>query len=155
MITQELRDFLNRNHVAHQTIEHARTYTAQQTAQAAHVKGRELAKTVILSVDGCMCMAVLPAHYHIDLDRFRMLTGTDHVEVAPECDIMHLFPHCETGAMPPFGNLYGMEVWVQQDLTKDRDIAFNGGTHSEVVRMLWSDYSTLVHPCIGDFAQRH
>lgn len=84
-----------------------------------------------------------------------MLTGAETVELVKEGELQKLYPDCETGAMPPFGHLYGMEVWVQDELSKDSEIAFNAGTHTEVMRMPWRDYENLVHPVIGDFATAH
>lgn len=155
MTTHELKEYLDRNNVVHVSIEHPQTFTAQRTAQVTHIRGREMAKTVVLNMDGRACMAVLPAHYHVDFDKFRMLTGAETVELVKERELQKLFPDCETGAMPPFGNLYGMEVWVQDELSKDNEIAFNAGTHTEVMRMPWRDYENLVHPVIGDFATAH
>jgi Ala-tRNA(Pro) deacylase len=152
MATQIVKEFLDRNSVPHSSITHPQTYTAQRTAQVTHIKGKELAKTVIVNVDGRVCMAVVPAHYHVNLDKLRSVTGARRLDLAREDDLKRLFPDCETGAMPPFGNLYGMDVWVQEDLARDRQIAFNAGTHTEVIRMSYRDFENLVHPEIADFA---
>ena len=152
MATQLIKEYLDRNSVPHSSVLHAQTYTAQRTAQATHIKGRELAKTVVVNVDGRVCMAVLPAHYHVDLEKLKSATGAEQLDLAREEDLKKLFPDCETGAMPPFGNLYGMDVWVQEDLTQDKLIAFNAGTHTEVIRMNYRDFEALVHPAVANFA---
>ncbi len=152
MTTRSIKEFLDRNSVSHSCIPHPQTYTAQRTAQVTHIKGMELAKTVVVKIDGKACMAVLPAHYHIDLEKLKAATGAQRLDIAREEDLQKLFPDCETGAMPPLGNLYGMDVWVQEDLTRDEQIAFNAGTHTEVIRMSYRDYDELVHPTVADFS---
>jgi Ala-tRNA(Pro) deacylase len=152
MATQLIRDYLDLNAIPHSSVPHPQTFTAQRTAQVAHIKGKEFAKTVIVKVDGRVCMAVLPAHCHVDVERLKSVTGARHLDLAREDDLKKLFPDCETGAMPPFGNLYGMEVWVHEDLTRDEQIAFNAGTHTELIRMSYRDYEELVHPVVADFA---
>lgn len=152
MATRVIEEFLDRNSIPHTSIPHPQAYTAQRTAQVAHIKGKELAKTVIVKVDGRVCMAVLPAHYHVDLEKLKAATGARQLDLAKEEDLRKLFPDCETGAMPPFGNLYGMDVWVQEDLTRDKQIAFNGGTHTELICMNYQDFEALVHPAVANFA---
>lgn len=152
MATQLIKEFLDQNAIPHRSVPHPQTYTAQRTAQVTHIKGREFAKTVIVKVDGRICMAVLPAHHHVDVDKLRSATGAKQLDLAREDDLRKLFPDCETGAMPPFGNLYGMDVWVQEDLTRDEQIAFNAGTHTELIRMSYRDFEKLVHPEVADFA---
>jgi len=152
MATQLIKEFLDRNSIPHSSVLHSQTYTAQRTAQVTHIKGKELAKTVVVNVDGRVCMAVVPAHYHVNLDKLKSVTGAKQLDLAREEDLKKLFPDCETGAMPPFGNLYGMDVWVQEDLTRDKQIAFNAGTHTELIRMSYRDFENLVHPAVANFA---
>lgn len=152
MATQIVKDFLDQHAIPHSSVPHPQTFTAQRTAQVTHIKGREFAKTVVVKVDGRVCMAVLPAHHHLDVEKLRSVTGAKHLDLAREEDLKKLFPDCETGAMPPFGNLYGMDVWVQEDLARDEQIAFNAGTHTELIRMSYRDFENLVHPAVADFA---
>ncbi|MFN7140392.1 MAG: aminoacyl-tRNA deacylase, partial [Limisphaerales bacterium] len=112
MITKKLKEFLNKNDVKYEVIRHPTSYTAQETAEVAHISGTQIAKTVIVSIDGDLAMAVLPANQKVKLQELREITGADDVGFASEEDFEDLFPGCETGAMPPFGNLYGMEVFV-------------------------------------------
>ena len=141
-----LIDFLNKEHVKYVTIGHSPAYTAQEIAALTHIPGKELAKTVIVKVDNELAMVVLPASEMVRLDHLRDTLGTEFVELAEEDDFKEAFPDCETGAMPPFGNLYGMKVFVDQSLREDDEIAFNAGSHDELIRLPYADYERLVHP---------
>lgn len=146
MPVQKLKAYLDQNAVPWVSIVHSPAYTAQETAASAHVRGREMAKTVMVKVDGRMAMAVLPASERVDLEKLREVTGSARVSLATEQEFRTLFPDCEPGAMPPFGNLYGMDVFVAPDLTKDTEIAFNAGSHTELIRMPYRDFERLVQP---------
>ena len=135
------------------TIKHPPAYTAMEIAAAAHVPGKELAKTVIVKLDGKMTMAVLPSKYRVDLERLRTACRAGSVELATEEDFVRTFPNCDEGAMPPFGNLYDMDVYVAARLSGDEYIAFNAGTHTELVRMRYRDFERLVNPKVLAFAR--
>jgi Ala-tRNA(Pro) deacylase len=152
MRATRVKDFLDINHIQYSTIVHPTAYTAQGTAAYAHVPGREIAKTVIIKVDTQLCMAVLPASAQLDLGAFKRLTKAKTICLAGEHEFEFHFPDCDLGAMPPFGNLYGIPVYVEQSLTQDQEIAFNAGSHSELVRMSYEDFERLVNPIVGDFA---
>lgn len=152
MPVKTLKEFLDRNKVKYTTINHSTAYTAQEIAAAAHVPGKELAKTVVVKIDGKMALAVLPASRRIDFARLQQLAGAKKVELAPEQEFKELFPECEVGAMPPFGNLYGMEVYVAQELAEDEQIAFNAGSHTQLIKLAYKDFERLVQPKIGQFA---
>jgi Ala-tRNA(Pro) deacylase len=109
-------------------------------------------KTVMIVVNGEMAMAVLPASYQVDFDVLKELLGTKNVTLASEFDFKNLFPDCELGAMPPFGNLYGMEVYAAESLNENEEIAFNAGSHTELIRLKYSDYKQLVQPKILKFS---
>jgi Ala-tRNA(Pro) deacylase len=141
-----LKDFLDKEHVKYVTIGHSPAYTAQEIAALTHTPGKELAKTVIVKVDGELTMVVLPASEKVRLDHLRQTLGTEKVELASEDEFKGAFPDCETGAMPPFGNLYGMNVFVAQELREDDEIAFNAGSHDELIRLSYAEYERLVHP---------
>jgi Ala-tRNA(Pro) deacylase len=113
-----------------------------------HVSGKKLAKTVIVKIDGVLAMAIVPAPLHVDLDRLKHLTGAQVVELATEREFKDAFPDCETGAMPPFGNLYDMAVYADPALAENEEITFTGGSHRELVRMSWYDMVRLVNPLI-------
>jgi len=148
MPVAKLRDFLDAHHVKYTVITHSPTYTAQEAAASAHVRGRELAKTVIVAIDGRMAMMIEPASQWVHLARLKTATGAASVTLSDEWDFKDRFPDCEPGAMPPFGNLYGMDVYVAEALTKDEEIAFNAGSHTELIRMQYGDFANLVHPTV-------
>jgi Ala-tRNA(Pro) deacylase len=148
----KLREFLEKERVRYETIRHAPTYTSQKTAASAHIPGKELAKTVMIRVAGQLAMAVLPAPAQVDFRRLSAALDGAEVELADEGDFRTTFPGCEVGAMPPFGNLYGMAVYVDQQLSKDPAIAFNACTHTELIRLSYEDYAKLVKPTVLDFA---
>ena len=150
MPARKLREYLENNHIFYEAIPHTQTFTAQKTAQTTRISGKEMAKTVIVRVDGQLGMVVLPANHRVNLERLKEATGALSVELAHEQDFEERFPECEIGAMPPFGNLYNMPVFVDEHLTRDEDIAFNAGTHTEVVRMHYKDFENLVHPEVDD-----
>ena len=146
MPVRRLKEFLDSHHVRYVSIRHSSAYTAQEIAASAHVPGKELAKTVMLEIDGKMAMAVLPASLMVDLHRVKEATGCSRVKLASEDEFAVMFPECEVGAMPPFGNLYGMEVFVDESLAEDDEIAFNAGTHVELIRLTYGDFAELVEP---------
>ena len=152
MTVKRLKDFLEREGVKYTTIEHSPAYTARETAQTAHVRVKDFAKAVIVKVDGRLAMAVLPASEKLDLARLKKATGAKNVHLAPESEFDRLFPGCEPGAMPPFGNLYGLEVYVAKSLSADDQIAFNAGSHAELVRMAYKDFDRLVQPLVLAFS---
>ena len=141
-----LKAFLDAQGVSYSTINHFKTYTAMDTAHTSHVKPRELAKTVMVKLDGHLAMAVLPATQSLHPERLRRAAGAQSVTLAREDEFSGHFPGCEVGAMPPFGNLYHMDVYVEPHLAEDREIAFNAGTHAELLRMSYQDFERLVHP---------
>ena len=151
MPARKLKEFLDKEKIKYVSIMHSTAYTAQEVAASAHITGKELAKTVIVELDGEMAMAVLPANRKIVLQDLREVTGCDQVKFASEDQFRAKFPECETGAMPPFGNLYGMDIYVAEALTENEEIAFNAGTHTEVTKMKFHDFERLVRPKVVSF----
>lgn len=151
-IPERLRDVLTKSAAAYQRIPHWPDYTAQHTAEHTQTEGEHFAKVVILAVDERFIMTVLPAHHRVDFTRLRAKFKTDNVRLASEEEIGMLFPDCEAGAEPPFGNLYGMAVYLSTALAKDGAITFNAGTHSDALRMEYRDYEKLVKPKRLDFS---
>jgi len=111
-----------------------------------------LAKTVIVNIDGALAMALLPASLHVDLSQLRLAASAKNVALASEEEFKERFPDCETGAMPPFGNLYDMPVFADESLARDKEIAFNAGSHRELVRLAWEDFVRLAEPKTVRFA---
>lgn len=147
-----LRAYLDRAHIDYMVQTHRPAISAPRVAQAAHVPGRNMAKVVIVWLDTRLVMAVLPSTQHIDLAHLRELTGARDVRLAREEEFAARFDHCELGAMPPFGNLYDMEVFVAEALTEDEVISFNACTHTEIMTMTYDDFERLVRPAVLDFA---
>lgn len=152
MPVAKLKEFLDRNKVKYITIRHSPAFTAQEIAASAHVSGREVAKTVMVKVDRKMAMAVLPASFHVDFDLLKGVLGAKSVQLATETEFQNLFPECEVGAMPPFGNLYGMETYVAESLSEDEEVAFNAGTHTELIKLQYRDFERLVKPKVLRFS---
>jgi Ala-tRNA(Pro) deacylase len=152
MPAKKLKEFLDSHNVKYQSIIHSTAYTAQEIAALVHIKGQELAKTVIAKVDDKMAMAVLPASRQVDLSSLRAAAGARSVVLAIEAEFRGRFPECETGAMPPFGNLFGMTVFADESLTRDKEIAFNAGTHNELIRLSYTDFARLVEPKVAKFS---
>jgi len=148
MPVRKLKEFLDDNGVKYVTVSHSVAYTAQEIAARAHVRGKDLAKTVMVKIDGEVAMAVLPASYKVDFELLKDTTGADGVALASEEEFKDLFPGCETGAMPPFGNLYGMNVYVARTLAEDDEIAFNAGSHTELLKLPYADFERLVDPTV-------
>ena len=151
MPVKKLKEFLDKEKIKYVSIIHSPAYTAQEVAASAHITGKELAKTVIVQLDGETAMAVLPANRKIVLQDLRDVTGADQVKFVPEDDFKKQFPDCETGAMPPFGNLYGMAVYVAASLTQNEEIVFNAGSHIEVIKLAYQDFERLVRPQVVSF----
>jgi Ala-tRNA(Pro) deacylase len=149
MPASQLSEFLDSNDVKYVTIRHSPAFTAQEVAASAHIPGKDMAKTVIVDLDGRKAMAVLPASSRLDLNHLREAAGARRAEITDERTFEGLFPDCELGAMPPFGNLYGLDVFVADSLAEDQEIAFNAGTHTEVVRLAYQDFERLVHPKVA------
>jgi Ala-tRNA(Pro) deacylase len=146
MTVANVKEFLKANGVSHIVIPHPLAFTATSVAGAAHIPGKEMAKTVVVNLDGRPALAVLPADRKVDLERLRRATGATTIELTNEREFTADFPGCEVGAMPPFGNLYGLEVFVDPHLAADPEIAFNAGTHTELIRMSYRDFERLVKP---------
>ena len=146
MALQGLKAYLDQEHVKYVTITHSPAHTAQAIAAAAHIPGKEMAKTVMMKVDGEMVMVVLPASMKVNTGRLLDATGADEVDVAHEAEFKDLFPDCAVGAMPPFGNLFGLRTFVAEELAEDEEIAFNAGSLTELIRMRYRDYARLVQP---------
>lgn len=155
MPVDRLRKYLEENHVKYVTVSHSPAFTAQEIAASAHVPGRDLAKTVMVKLDGRMAMVVLAAPDKVNAALLRDASGADEVELASEREFAEIFPSCEVGAMPPFGNLWGMDVFADSRLEEDETIMFNAGSHTELVKLTYADYRRLVHPRVVALSTRN
>jgi Ala-tRNA(Pro) deacylase len=154
MPVRKLREFLDSHSIKYVTINHSPAYTAQEIAGSAHISGKHLAKTVMVKLDGKMAMAVLPAPGRVNLEQLKEAAGAKAAELATEQEFKGMFPECDVGAMPPFGNLYDMRVFVAEGLVKDQEIAFNAGSHTELIRLSYKDFESLVKPVVVHFSSR-
>jgi Ala-tRNA(Pro) deacylase len=148
-----LRVFLYENHAEYTHTTHPQAYTAREVASAEHLPSREVAKTVVVFGDERYHMVVVPASRLVDFQEVRHTLGLTHARLATEVEVGQLFPDCELGAMPPLGNLYGMPVYLDSSLADEEMIAFNGGTHRDVVHMRTDEYRSLVHPMVISLAR--
>ena len=155
MPVEKLKNFLDENKIRYVSIKHSEAFTAQEIAASAHVPGKELAKTVILDVDGKLAMAVVPASYHVDFILLQNELKATRISLASEEVFKEKFPDCELGAMPPFGNLYDMDVYVAKSLAEDEEIFFNAGNHTELIRLNYKDFVNLVHPKVMKFSEHN
>ncbi len=149
----KIKEFLDEHNIKYTIIKHSAAYTAQEIAASAHISGKELAKTVMIKIEGKIAMAVLPASFKISFDQLKSALNVENVRLAYEQEFSNKFPDCEVGAMPPFGNLYGMEVYVAESLADDEEIAFNACSHTELIRMNYIDFEELVKPIRIKFSE--
>ncbi|MHC4455455.1 MAG: aminoacyl-tRNA deacylase [Planctomycetota bacterium] len=147
-----MKKFLNENNIKYISIFHSHAYTAQEVAASAHIPGRKLAKTVMIKIDGKMAMAVLSASDKIDFVLIQETAGASKVELASEHEFTDLFPGCDVGAIPPFGNLYEMQVIVDEKLSKETEIVFNAGSYTELITLHYEDFERLVKPCVANIS---
>jgi Ala-tRNA(Pro) deacylase len=145
-ILKNLEDYLKGEGVEYEINIHSEAYTAQEIAARQHVPGRMLAKVVILKSGEQFIMVVISANCKIDFLKAKERFKVSDIRLATEEEFQDLFPGCEVGAMPPFGNLYDMKVYVGQEITQNEYMVFNAGNHVETVKMKYSDFERLVNP---------
>ncbi len=151
---EKLETYLRDNAVPYQVQHHPLAYTAQEVAASEHISGKLLAKVVMALADGKMVMLVLPGPYHVDLAKTAAELGARDARLAQEREFAADFPDCEVGAEPPFGNLYGLPVYVDRSLTQDETIVFRAGTHTDTMSLKYADFERLVKPTVADFARQ-
>jgi Ala-tRNA(Pro) deacylase len=147
-VATKLKEYLDNNQVKYNVLTHEIAYTAAAT----HVSGKELAKSVVVNADDKFVLAILPANLKVDLERLKNVLNAGAVRLAHESEFSSLFPGCDRGAMPPFGNLYGIDVCVDESLTRDDEIVFNACTHVDAIRMKYEDFERLAKPRVVSFA---
>jgi Ala-tRNA(Pro) deacylase len=153
MISTRLKQFLDQQQVGYDVMQHDPAFTAQQLAARLHVPGREFVKVVVVKMDGQFALAVLPAPLRVNLKTLAGGAGVKKCQIASETEFQQLFPDCELGAMPPFGNLYNLPTYVDQELTFDENIVINAGTHAEAIRLRYSDFARLARPKVVRFGE--
>ena len=152
MPAQKLKRLLDEHNIKYISINHSPAYTARETAASTFIPRNEFAKAVIVDLDGEEVMAVVPASRHVDVDALAALAAGSSARLATEEEFQARFPDCEIGAMPPFGSLYGMRVYVDKMVTEIDDLCFNAGTHDQILRMDCGDYLVIEKPFIGEIA---
>lgn len=155
MPLKKLTEYLDKHDKKYVVLKHSKAYTAQQVAASAHIPGKDMAKTVMINVDGDLNMVVVDSNHDIDLDKLAEVLDADEVYLAGEDEFSEVFPDCEVGAMPPFGNLYDINTYVAEPLTDNEEIVFNAGTHRELIRMNYQDFEELVQPEVLPMAVKH
>jgi Ala-tRNA(Pro) deacylase len=145
-ILKKLKEMLDEAKISYEVHTHALAYTAQEIAHKQHFSGKEMAKVVMLKVDGALVMGVVTGNHKISPTTVKTSLGAREVRLASEDEFTSRFPDCEIGAMPPFGNLFGLPVFVDPALEKDEHIYFNAGNHVQTVRMKYADFARLVEP---------
>ena len=146
-------DYLARNSVQYEVIEHAPAFSAHEVAVVSHLPDKDLAKTLIVNADGKFCMVLMPADHRMDDHMLHDLLKAKHVHLASEEDLKQIFPDCEIGAMPPFGNLYALPVYADKTLAADEEIVFNACSHTKSIRLKMNDFIRLVKPVVAEFSQ--
>lgn len=154
MPSNKLKTWLDENNIRYFTIRHSKAYTSQEIAASVHVSGKNFAKTVVVKIDGKMALFVLPASFKIDFGMLGSIFRKENLMLAHEGEFRHVFPDCEIGSMPPFGNLYGLDVYVAKSLSEDDEISFNACSHSEIIKMKYKDFEKLVKPKILKFSTK-
>lgn len=152
-VSERLKSLFEEKNVDYELMVHSESYTAQEKAAGMHVPGAQLAKVVMTRADGKLAMLVISADQNIDFNKAREVLGAKEVTLAKEEDFGDLFPDCDLGAMPPFGNLYDIPVWVEEDLARQESIVFNACSHYEAARIAYTDYERLVKPGVGGFGK--
>jgi len=152
-IPRRIRDYLDSQKAPYEWLPHPQAFTAQEVAHSLHVSGKHLAKTVVLDADGRLVMAVLPASHRLIMPELKAALEVRSHEMLPESELAKIFPDCDLGAIPPFGNLYGIEVWVDRTVEESGELVFTAGTHVDAVRMKYSDYAELVKPHVSRFSE--
>ncbi|MCR4406844.1 MAG: YbaK/EbsC family protein [Anaerolineae bacterium] len=150
---ERLEQYLREHGVPFKVMTHSAAYTMPEVAAALHVPGKQVAKVVMVKADGKIVMLVIPTAYRLDFAQVRALLGVKKVSLAKEKEFADLFPDCATGAMPPFGNLYGVPVYVDQALAEEENIVFRVGTHQHTMKLAYADFARLAQPTVGRFAE--
>lgn len=153
-VSTDIKAYLDENGVRYQVMTHDKAITAMEVAQKQGVPGNQVAKTVVVKADGKYLLGVLPSTYRVNLEALKKAAGAKEMALAAETEFKSLFPDCELGGMAPLGKLYHLPVWVDETLTWDKEIVFNAGSHTETIKMSFSDYEKLTRPRVAGFGIR-
>ncbi len=149
-VSPKIKSYLDYEKVDYQLLEHELAYTSMEIAGSQHIPGHQVIKPVIFKADGKFVMCVLPSIHYVDIDKLKKLTDAKEIRLATEEEFSHLFPDYEVGAEPPFGHLHGLKVIADRILDEDEDVVFNAGTHTDMIKMKWTDFKKIVNPTVAD-----
>jgi Ala-tRNA(Pro) deacylase len=152
-IPQRIRDYLESQDVPYEELHHSQAFSAQEMAHSLHVSGKICVKAVVAEGDHELVLIVVPATHRLKVEEFKSAMKAHQVEMLVESELVRLFPDCDLGAVPPFGNLYGIEVWVDRAVASTEKIVFCAGTHEDCIRMRYSDFAKLARPFVGHFSE--
>jgi len=152
-IPQRIRDYLDSQNVPYETLHHSQAFTAQEVAHSMHVSGKKCVKAVMAEGDNKTYLLVMPASHRLNFQELRAALKVSRLEMLVESELVELFPDCDWGAVPPFGNLYGIDVWVDKTVASTETILFCAGTHEDCIRMRYSDFAKLTRPFVGHFSE--
>jgi Ala-tRNA(Pro) deacylase len=152
-IPQRIRDYLDSQNVPYETLHHSQAFSAQEVAHSLHVSGKRCVKVVVAKGDNKPVLVVLPASHRLNFQDLKSALKANQLEMLIESELVGLFPDCDLGAVPPFGNLYGIGVWVDRAVANAEKIVFCAGTHEDCIRMRYSDFAKLTMPFLGHFSE--
>jgi Ala-tRNA(Pro) deacylase len=152
-IPQRIRDYLDSQNVSYEAIHHSQAFTAQEVAHSLHVSGKKCVKAVVAEADHKIVIVVMPASHRLNFQELKSVLKVNQLEMLVESELVDLFPDCDLGAIPPFGNLYGIDVWVDRAVASTEKIVFCAGTHEDCIRMRYSDFAKLTRPFVGQFSE--
>jgi Ala-tRNA(Pro) deacylase len=152
-IPQRIRDYLDSQNVPYETLHHSQAYTAQEVAHSLHVSGKRCVKAVVASGDNKLVVLVMPAAHRLNFQELKSALRANQLEMLVESELVDLFPDCDLGAVPPLGNLYGLEVWVDRAVANAEKVLFCAGTHEDCIRMRYSDFAKVTRPYLGHFSE--
>jgi Ala-tRNA(Pro) deacylase len=152
-IPQRIRDYLDSQNVSYETLHHSEAFTAQEVAHSLHVSGKKCVKAVVAEGDRKLVIVVMPASHRLNFQELKLTLKVNQLEMLVESELVGLFPDCDLGAVPPFGNLYGIDVWVDRAVASAERVLFCAGTHEDCIRMRYSDFAKLTRPLLGHFSE--
>ncbi len=152
-IPQRIRDFLDSQNVFYETIHHSQAFTAQEVAHSLHVSGKKCVKAVVAEGDHKTVIVVMPASHRLNFQELKSAMKVKQLEMLVEGELVGLFPDCDIGAIPPIGNLYGIDVWVDRAVASTEKIVFCAGTHEDCIRMRYSDFAKMTRPFVAHFSE--
>ena len=152
-IPQRIRDYLDSQNVPYETLRHSQAFTAQEVAHSLHVSGKKCEKVVVAEGDHKLVLVVMPAAHRLNFQELKATLKVNQLEMLVESELVGLFPDCDLGAVPPFGNLYGIDVWVDRAVASAEHVLFCAGTHEDCIRMRYSDFAKLTRPFVGRFSE--